>query len=181
MNTFSEWLKTRRKDMGLTQVQVATKLGVHQAQVSALEGGRTTPDHNLLVKTEKLFGSFSDTYTSTIKDKDAAKKEMPSAAMEALKAYREKKDTGFYLELEKGLVITADRNQYILRQGVNASYFTELKLLIKYMIASQIRQSSVDSVQKVLDKLDSIYELVEAKFNEYDPANIKIVGDGENV
>src|SRR6266702_2897493 len=169
METLPEWFKTRRKEMGFTQAQVASKLGVHQAQVSALESGRSKPDQNALTKIEQLFGIFVNAVPAV---KDLSKKEMPSAAMEALKAYRESKENGFCIDLGHNLIITADRNQYILRQGTNASYFTELTPLIKYMIISQVRQSSVSSVQEMADKLQEIYKLIEVKFNEYDPAHI---------
>ena len=96
-----------------------------------------------------------------------------------MKAAREAKEDSFRLEFEPGLFITADRYQYVLHQGMRLSYFTEITSLLKYMIASQLRQSPVASVQQIVDKISEIHKLIDTKFGNYDPANIKALLDNE--
>lgn len=168
MNDLSNWLKERRKDFGFTQMQVADKLGIHQAQVSSLENGKLAPDATLMVKIDTLYGKFTGSYTLA----EPTDKKMSSKAKDGLKAYREAKENNFCLRLDANTVITADRMQYILKQGANASYFTEIKSLLKYLVAAQMRQSAVNSVQEIINKIDEIYKRIEKEFDNYDPANI---------
>jgi len=170
MSNLSDWLKERRKDFGFTQIQVADKLGIHQAQVSGLENGRISPDTTLMTKIDALYGKFSGSFIPT----ESNTNKMSIKAREALKAYREAKENNFCIQLDKQTIITADRNQYILKQGANTSYFVDIKSLLRYLVASQMRQSAVNSVQDICNKLDEIYKLIEIKFNEYDPANVSV-------
>lgn len=169
MSNLSEWLKGRRKDCGFTQMQVADKLGIHQAQVSGLENGKLAPDTSLMIKIDGLYGKFTGSY---VPSETSNLKKMSDRAKEGLKAYREAKENNFCLRLDAQTVISADRNQYILKQGAGTSYFAEIKALLKYLVASHVRQSAVNSVQEICDKLDEIYKLIEAKFDGYDPANV---------
>jgi len=171
MSALSDWIKERRRALGLTQTQVANRLGVHQAQVSSLENGGFMPDVDMMTKIDAIFGKFAGAYIPA-QSAPGTKKIMSSKAKEGLKAYRDAKENNFYLEIDNGIHITADRNQYILKQGANASYFIDLRSLIKYLITSQVRQSAVSSVQEVVDKIDEIYERIDKKFDNYDPANI---------
>lgn len=171
MSALSDWIKERRRVLGLTQAQVASKLGVHQAQVSSLEAGKFMPDVAMMTKIDTVFGKFAGAYIPA-QSAPGTKKVMSSKAKEGLRAYREAKGDSFYLEIDDNTFITADRFQYILRNGAHTSYFTELKTLVKSLVASQMRQSSVDSVKEVIEKLDEIYKLIEKKFDGYDPANV---------
>lgn len=173
MNTLHEWIKERRRALGFTQAQIAGKLGIHQAQVSGLETGRFKPDSILMSKINDTFGKFSGIYVPMTVE-NTNKKTMPDKAREALKAYHEAKENNFYLQLDKTTYITADRNQYILHQGTNLSYFTQLTSLLKHMMASHIRTSAVSSVEQILAKIDEIYSLIDNKFGFYDPANILV-------
>lgn len=171
MSTLSDWIKERRKILNLTQAQVAVKLGIHQAQVSVLENGKFMPDSAMMNKIDAIFGKFAGVYVPP-EITSESKNLMSTKAREGLKAYREAKENNFCLQIEQNVYITADRNQYILKQGANASYFVELKALIKYLIVSQVRQSAVNSVQEISNKLDEIYKQIEDKFANYNPANV---------
>lgn len=169
MSALSDWIKERRKALGLSQTQVATKLGVNQGQVSHLENGKFAPDAEMMAKLDAILGKFTGSFTPQ------ASSAMSERSMNGLKAYRESKDSGFCLKIDANIVITADRNQYILKQGANTSYFTQLASLAKYLVVSQARQSSVDSVLQVCNKLDEIYALIDKKFSGFDPANVEVV------
>jgi len=171
MSALSDWLKTRRKELGFTQVRLAERLGVHQAIVSTLENGKP-PDAILMEKIESIYGKFAGSYIPAQSSTPGTKKIMSAKAKDGLKAYREAKENNFCLQIDD-MCITADRNQYILKQGANASYFVELKALLKYLIASKARQSAVNSVQEICKKLEEIYKRIEEKFNNYDPAGIE--------
>ena len=45
---FSENLKTKRKELGLTQKELAERTGINQADISKLENGTRNPSVNLL-------------------------------------------------------------------------------------------------------------------------------------
>lgn len=170
MSALSDWIKDRRKVLGLTQSQVANKLGVHQAQISSLENGKFVPDTDLMSKIDGVFGKFAGSYVPV--QSAPGTKRMSEKAKDGLKAYREAKENNFFLKIDSNVFITADRNQYILKQGANASYFTDIKSLVKHLVVSQLRQSDVSSVQEIVTKLDEIYKKVDEKFSGYDPANI---------
>lgn len=176
MSALSGWIKERRDELKLTQVQVASRLGVHQAQVSSLENGKLMPDATMMTKIEAVFGKFAGAYIP-VQSAPGTKKIMSSKAKKGLKAYREAKENNFCLKIDSNVFISADRNQYILKQGANTSYFVELKALIKYLVASKMRQSAVNTVQDVSDRLDEIYKSIEEKFDEYDPANIAEIAE----
>lgn len=164
MENFANWLKEKRNTFSLTQTQLASKLGINQGHISGLETGRLKPDKELINKAEKIFNEIGMMPSEN--------KKMPNKALEALKAYRENKDGSFNLELYDGVFITADRNQYILHQGANLSYFVDIKSLLKYFIASKARQSAITSVKEIIDKLDEIYANIDKKFANYNPAKI---------
>lgn len=171
MSAFSDWFKDRRAALGLTQSQVASKLGVHQAQISMLEKGKMSPDESLIAKVTAVMGKFEGSYVP-IPTAPREKKMMPNKAQEALKAYRESKQGSFNLQLDANTVITADKFQYVLRQGTHCSYFVELKSLLKFLVASQMCQSAVSSVKEILAKLDEVYQKIDERFADYNPANI---------
>ena len=58
---FSERLKKLRKDAGLTQVDVAEKLGISQPAYASWERGVKKPTQDNLVKIAKLFNASIDT------------------------------------------------------------------------------------------------------------------------
>lgn len=170
MSALSDWIKERRRELGLSQMQAASKLGMNQGQVSHLENGKLMPDAEMMSKIDAVFGKFAGSYVPI--QSAPGTKRMSEKAKEGLKAYREAKENNFYLKIDDSTFITADRNQYILKQGANTSYFTEIRSLLKYFAASHMRQSAVNSVQEICDKLDKIYKLIEEKFDGYDPANV---------
>lgn len=170
MSALSDWIKERRAVLKLTQVHVASRLGLHQAQISQLENGKLMPDADLMTKIDAVFGKFAGSYVPV--QSAPGTKKMSDRAKDGLKAYRESRENGFFLKIDNTTNITADRNQYILKQGANASYFTDLKSLVKYLVALELRQSSVSSLQEILDKLDEIYGAIEERFDKYDPANV---------
>lgn len=168
-----EWTKSRRKDLGLTQAQVAAKLGLNQAHVSQIESGKLKPDVVLMKKINEIFGAFDGSYVASVVD--PSKKTMPDKAMEALKAYREAKENNFCLQISKNIYITADRNQYILHHNGHLSYFVDIKALLKYLLGAEVRTSAVTTVKEVVQKLDELYILINDKFDKYDPANIAVL------
>lgn len=168
MNELAGWIKERRKNLGLSQAQLATKLGLNQGHVSHLENGKILPDADMMTKIDAVIGKFSGEYTP-----DTTPKKVHSAK-EALKAYREAKEDAFCLQIDTNIFITADRHQYILKQGANASYFTDLTSLTKYLVVSQVRQSAVNSVQEICNKIDEVYKLIEKKFMGFDPAGVAV-------
>lgn len=64
---FSERLKKLRKDAGLTQVDVAEKLGISQPAYASWERGIKKPTQDNLVKIAKLFNASIDTLVSNDK------------------------------------------------------------------------------------------------------------------
>lgn len=64
---FSERLKKLRKDAGLTQVDVAEKLGISQPAYASWERGIKKPTQENLVKIAKLFNASIDTLVSNDK------------------------------------------------------------------------------------------------------------------
>lgn len=171
MSALSDWIKEQRKSLGLTQAQFASKIGIHQAQVSGVESGRIVPDDITMEKINSVLGKFPGLFTPN-KMTALPKKIMSDKAKEGLEAYREARENNFYLSIDDNTHITADRNQYILKQGANTSYFVEIKALLKFLVATRMKQSSIDSVQQISDKLDETYALIEAKFAGLNPANI---------
>lgn len=67
---FSERLKTLRKEAGLTQVDVAEKLGISQPAYASWERGIKKPTQQNLVKIAKLFNVSIDTLVSNNKTDD---------------------------------------------------------------------------------------------------------------
>jgi UDP-N-acetylglucosamine 1-carboxyvinyltransferase len=61
-----QFIRQRREAQGLTQTQLADRLGTHQTLVSAWERGRLTPDANKLARVAELletpFTAFVDQY-----------------------------------------------------------------------------------------------------------------------
>ena len=102
------------------------------------------------------------------------KRGMNEKAAEALRLYRENKEEvePFKVEIDENTIITADRHQYILHQGKHKSYFVDLANLLKHLLASGVRQSSVNSIQAVVDKLNELNAKIESAFKAYDPAFI---------
>ena len=64
---FSERLKNLRKEAGLTQVDVASKLGISQPAYASWERGVKKPTQDNLVKIAKLFNASIDTLVSNDK------------------------------------------------------------------------------------------------------------------
>lgn len=177
----ADWIKERRRLLGFTQAQIAMKLGIHQAQVSALESGKFQPDKQTMSKINDIFGEYRGDYVPAISVSVGDKKGMSDKTKEALRAYRETKENGFYLKISDDIYITADRNQYILHQGTNLTYFTEIKFLIKHLVSSQVRQSAVSSVEEILNKMNELYKNIELKFDGYDPADVSSSRDYDNM
>lgn len=55
-----ERLKTLRTEMGLTQTQVAQRIGVNVATISAYESGVRSPSHKTLIKLAALYHVTTD-------------------------------------------------------------------------------------------------------------------------
>lgn len=60
MNKFPERLKLLRKEMGLTQTELAEKLGLKQATVAKLEKGERTPYIDYFIELAKFFNCTID-------------------------------------------------------------------------------------------------------------------------
>ena len=54
INKISNFIKTKRKELGLTQEELAQKLFVTEKAVSRWETGRGTPDISLLIPLAKI-------------------------------------------------------------------------------------------------------------------------------
>ncbi len=171
MSALSDWIKERRRELGFTQAQVASKLGLHQANVSSLENGKFLPDAEMMKKIDAVFGQFAGSYVP-VQSAPGTKKVMPAKTQEGLKAFREAKENNFFLRIDDNTYITADRNQYILKQSAHTAYFVEIRALLKFLVVTHVRQSAVNSVKEIIAKQDEIFKLIEEKFANYDPANI---------
>lgn len=55
-----EKLKTLRAEMGLTQTQVATRIGVAVSAISAYESGMRYPSYKVLIKLSALYHVSTD-------------------------------------------------------------------------------------------------------------------------
>ncbi|APX72890.1 helix-turn-helix domain-containing protein [Companilactobacillus allii] len=53
-------LKLLRQNLGLTQQEVANKIGVSRASYSHMENGRNEPDNETLIKLSNFFGVSTD-------------------------------------------------------------------------------------------------------------------------
>lgn len=53
LNKISNFIKTKRKELGLTQEELAQKLFVTEKAISRWETGRGTPDISLLIPLSK--------------------------------------------------------------------------------------------------------------------------------
>lgn len=60
MVDFSARLRELRKERGLTQSQMAGRLGVTPSMVSAYENGIRQPSYEVLIKIARLYGVSSD-------------------------------------------------------------------------------------------------------------------------
>lgn len=60
MNAFSEFLYTLRKEKGMTQAELAAKLGVTNKAVSKWETGEAMPETSLLLPISEIFGVTVD-------------------------------------------------------------------------------------------------------------------------
>ncbi len=49
-------LRDLREELGLTQMEVASRAGTHQSAIARLESGRVVPDLNLLAKVARAMG-----------------------------------------------------------------------------------------------------------------------------
>ena len=54
LNKISNFIKTKRKELGLTQEELAQKLFVTEKAISRWETGRGTPDISLLIPLAKI-------------------------------------------------------------------------------------------------------------------------------
>ncbi len=60
MVDFGQKLKTLRKEKGLTQVQLARRIGVTKSVVSAYETSSRYPSYDVLIKFASIFGVSTD-------------------------------------------------------------------------------------------------------------------------
>lgn len=60
METWTDAVRSRRKGLGLTQVQVARRLGVTSHHFSQIESGRTNPSASLQMEIDRLLKNWND-------------------------------------------------------------------------------------------------------------------------
>ncbi|QYH53206.1 helix-turn-helix transcriptional regulator [Liquorilactobacillus nagelii DSM 13675] len=60
MGTWTDAVRSRRKRLGLTQVQVARRLGVTPHHFSQIESGRTNPSASLQMEIDRLLKNWND-------------------------------------------------------------------------------------------------------------------------
>ena len=60
MNKFCERLKELRKDLNLSQLQLANMIGTNNSSVCDWEHGRSQPDIETIIKLCKLFQTTAD-------------------------------------------------------------------------------------------------------------------------
>ena len=60
METWTDTVRSRRKGLGLTQVQVARRLGVTSHHFSQIESGRTSPSASLQMEIDRLLKNWND-------------------------------------------------------------------------------------------------------------------------
>ena len=63
--SFGEQLKERREEAGMTQEELATKVGCTRGYISFLENNRGTPGQSIYTKLVELFGEFSEPIVET--------------------------------------------------------------------------------------------------------------------
>lgn len=63
--SFGEQLKERRGEAGMTQEELATRVGYARGYISFLENNRGTPGQSIYAKLVELFGEFSEPITET--------------------------------------------------------------------------------------------------------------------
>ncbi len=63
--SFGEQLKERREETGMTQEELATRVGCTRGYISFLENNRGTPGQSIYTKLVELFGEFSESFTET--------------------------------------------------------------------------------------------------------------------
>jgi Predicted transcriptional regulators len=60
MVDFGEKLKTLRKEKGLTQLQLAERLGITKSVISAYESSSRYPSYDVLISIARIFGVTTD-------------------------------------------------------------------------------------------------------------------------
>lgn len=63
--SFGEQLKEQREETGMTQEELATRVGCTRGYISFLENNRGTPGQSIYTKLVELFGEFSESPTET--------------------------------------------------------------------------------------------------------------------
>ncbi len=63
--SFGEQLKERREEAGMTQEELATRVGCTRGYISFIENNRGTPGQSIYTKLAELFGEFSESITET--------------------------------------------------------------------------------------------------------------------
>jgi len=54
-NTFGKWLKNQRDDLGLSQKELADKIGIHWVSVNQYENGKNLPANRTIRKMSAFF------------------------------------------------------------------------------------------------------------------------------
>lgn len=89
-SVFTEKLKNLRKAAGLTQVELAKKLGIAQSTLASYERGLREPDFEMLKQISSFFEiSISDLLDIDIKNQPAPESELDRSLIEALTSLRE--------------------------------------------------------------------------------------------
>lgn len=88
--SIGERIRNRRQELGLTQVELGAKLGIHQKQISAYERGVNLPSSEVLIKMAEILGLSLD-YLAYSKGLDAKEAETKGidGLMERVKALEE--------------------------------------------------------------------------------------------
>lgn len=87
MNTFGEFLYLLRKEKGMTQAELAERLGVTNKAVSKWETGEAMPETSLLLPLSRIFGVSVDELLDGKRKPDSEKKESPEDFKEEIRKH----------------------------------------------------------------------------------------------
>lgn len=148
-------LKQKRKELKLTQAQIAEKLGISQPQYSQIETGKIQVSKELSDKLTALFNSPIDI---PIKEPAISKPKKDIEAIDVIELDPEDIDPEdaevcgkFKLDfvVSENIRIKSDYYQYILEVNGKKGYYMSLESLLNQILTLKIKSESIRNVQEL--------------------------------
>ena len=131
MKTLNERIKTLRKENGLTQSQLAEKLGVTDKAVSKWEVGEANPDISLLAKISEIFGVTIDyLLTGKAEEPTISLDDMDTEKRALYLAKKDDLDNFVKYKYDDVSILFSDFRRPIFSRNVNAKFHENLRNVI---------------------------------------------------